>query len=282
MRQLPPTDVIRFLIFGHGVKLFTVAALAKAPPCFPDNLRLASGILGELGEWSALFPGCNYAMACAESQRIVVDVDVPGNGHLEDGRPWVERMRQEHGDSFLDTCQVQTPSGGVQFHYAWPPGIPKIVSRNGANAFVPGVDIRASGGYALVPPSKIIMSDGTVGTYNWVWKEPSFQSQPIAPPDWLLELLLTPSGSSPNGRRHLLPEKYDADGKVRPGNRHCSLFRAACRYRSRGLTEAEMLERCWQLNVSSFEPPLSFEDCVRQVHGAAKYPPGPRITCGGR
>jgi hypothetical protein len=157
----------------------------------------------------------------------------------------------------------------------------RIVSRNGTNGFAEGVHVRASGGYVVIPPSTLRLPDGTLAQYRWVT---GFDSQPPLPPDWLLRLLLSETTSQPAAGNHhrMPPDKLNENGKILQGSRHCALFRRAAALRARGLTEAEMLERCWQINLDSFEPPLSFEDCKRQVHGAAKYPAGRRITCGGR
>ena len=281
MGWLPPPEIVQLLLHGHGVKLFPVAAEAKVP-LIADNLRLASGSLGQLAQWKGLYPGCNWGLACEPSQLIVLDIDVPGAGHLEDGQPWLHRQIQEHGDLWLDCPLVQTPSGGHHFYFRWPEGIPRIISRNGVNGFAHGIHVRASGGYVVIPPSKLRLPDGSLGHYRWVT---GFDVQTNPPPDWLLELLLSEVNAQlaagPN-RRRMPPDKLNADGKIAQGSRHCALFRRAAALRSRGLTEIEMLERVWEINLNSCEPPLDFESVRRQVHGAAKYPAGRRITSGGR
>jgi len=278
--MLPPKEVVQLLL-GHGVKVFPVAPEAKIP-LIADNLRLASGSLAQVAEWNSLYPGCNWGMACEPSRLIVLDADVLGALHAQDGQPWLERMIHEHGDQWLDCPLVQTPSGGHHFIYGWPEGIPRIVSRNGTNGFAEGIHVRASGGYVVIPPSTLRLPDGTLGHYRWVTE---FDVQPPLPPDWLLELLLSETNAQPavsSNRRRMPPDKLNAEGKVLQGSRHCALFRRAAALRARGLTEAEMLERVWRINLDSCEPPLDFESVRRQVHGAAKYPAGRRITSGGR
>jgi hypothetical protein len=280
MPVLPPREVVQLLLHGHGIKLFPVAPEAKIP-LIADNLRQASGALTQLAEWHGLYPGCNWGLACETSRLIVLDVDVPGAGHLEDGRPWLERMIQAHGDGWLNCPTTVTPSRGLHLYFGWPEGIPRIVSRNGTNGFALGVHVRASGAYVVTPPSTLRLPDGTLAHYRWVT---GFDSQPPLPPDWLLQLLLSETASqTPAGNhRRMPPDKLNENGKILQGSRHCAIFRRAAALRARGLTEAEMLERVWEINLSSFEPPLSYEDCARQVKGAAKYPAGRRITCGGR
>lgn len=102
----------------------------------------------------------------------VLDIDIPTEEHMEDGRPWLERMEAIHGA--LDTREVRTASGGRHFFWKHVDGV-----RNKA-AIAPGVDTRGEGGYACMPGS--VMPDGK--RYEWA------NDKEIADaPAWLLEIV---------------------------------------------------------------------------------------------
>ena len=244
-------------------------------------------MLRELSTWTAQYPQSNWAATTGSpSNRLVLDIDLPTNGHAadQDGRGWLEAMKQEHGVEWLDTPQVLTPSGGVHLHFAWPQAVPYVKSRNTVNAVAPGVHIKASGGYVAVPPSKVLLPDGVEASYTWRWKE---SAAPSAVPDWLLPLLLSESDRAagpalPESEKPGRTVVISPDGRIGRGSRHMSLFYAASGLRSAGATEAEMLEKLWPWNESVLDPPLDPKDFARQVHGAAKYARGRRALIGGR
>ena len=55
--------------------LFPIKRLEKYPPCFTDNLRLASNDPEQIKKWYKLYPGCNWGVSLKKSKLIAVDVD---------------------------------------------------------------------------------------------------------------------------------------------------------------------------------------------------------------
>lgn len=98
----------------------------------------------------------NIGISCAPSQIVVVDVDLPKakNKHT-DGRLELAALVEELGE--LPTTPTQdTGSGGVQYFFRAPAGVPLIGKAGRA------IDIIANG-YVVAPPS--VHPDG--GTYQW-------------------------------------------------------------------------------------------------------------------
>lgn len=74
--------------------------------------------------------------------RIVIDID-PQHG----GDVWFN----EHKDAIPPTLTHGTPRGGQHLVFRDPPD---VEIRNSQGRIAPGVDVRGTGGYAVVPPSE--------------------------------------------------------------------------------------------------------------------------------
>ena len=79
-----------------------------------------------------------------------------------------------NGDEMPVTLMAVTPTGGFHHHFAYPDG---AEIRSSSNTIGPGLDVRAKGGYVIMPPS--VMSDGKA--YTWLSLVPL-----IAMPQYLL------------------------------------------------------------------------------------------------
>jgi hypothetical protein len=153
---------------SRGWHVFPVQARGKHP-LTQTGFREATDDPGQIARWWEKWRTANIGIACGASQIVVVDVDLPHG-------PESIRALDVHLPA---TLTQRTGSGGTQFFYkapAWPlhntagrlPGVGKLL----------GVDLRADGGYVVVPPS--IHPSGNA--YEWVhnvWPEPC--------PDWLRE-----------------------------------------------------------------------------------------------
>lgn len=102
----------------------------------------------------------------------VLDIDIPGAEHDEDGRLWLDAMEKKHGA--LTTRVAATATGGRHFYFKHTDGV-----RNKA-AIAPGVDTRGEGGYVCVPGS--VLRDGTF--YEWE-NEADIEDAP----EWLLDIV---------------------------------------------------------------------------------------------
>jgi hypothetical protein len=98
-------------------------------------------------EWGR-YPTANVAMACGASRRAVLDVDPRHHGDDE-----LAALLAEEGQTLPDTWTVGTSRGGWHHHLCWPPEIPDDPPPRFVRNLCPGVEVKAAGGYVLMPPS---------------------------------------------------------------------------------------------------------------------------------
>ena len=88
---------------------------------------------------------------------------------------------------------MKTPNGGLHLYFRYPDGERLGNSRGDLPK---GIDVRGQGGYALIPPSKVVLDDGSVGEYEWH----SF-GEPAELPKELLETIKRPKASNEHPTR---------------------------------------------------------------------------------
>jgi putative DNA primase/helicase len=93
--------------------------------------------------WWTQAPDANIGVPTGHSTFCVLDVD-PRNG----GDVTLQLLIEQHGPLPATAC-VRTGSNGRHFYFKCPPNL-----RCGTNRFGPGLDLKAEGGYVVVPPSK--------------------------------------------------------------------------------------------------------------------------------
>lgn len=112
---------------------------------------------------------------------FVLDVDGPI------GLASLSELETRHGVLPRD-CVASTPSGGLHLYFQ----MPDFDLRNSAGKLAHGLDIRANGGYVLVPPSRAVNRDGQLGSYVWASEATLVNGDPPEAPAWLLDLLREP------------------------------------------------------------------------------------------
>lgn len=202
---------------------FSIAAkeyAAKGLPVFPCGLNKkpltkhgfqdASTDPAQIETWGSKHPDANIGMPTGSiTGRVVVDLDLdPEKG--KDGPAEMAKLEAIHG-SLPPTRTMGTPRGGRHLYFALPAGV-TIRSRTDHPA--PGIDIRAEGGYVLVPPSRTERGAYTVerkGTLADL-------------PPWLLELLIDQPRPAPAPRPPPVVDAYaDTDEeKIRSALRFLS------------------------------------------------------------
>jgi len=181
------------------------------------------------------WPTANLAVPTGAPGYDVLDVDVRG-----DANGW-DAFYQARQAGLLAgwTHAVSTPSGGLHLYF---PGTEQ------RSASVPSrhVDLRAAGGYVLVPPS-VIDRGGTLAGYTVTTRN----DRPPRRLDWpAVRALLTPASpapSQPSSASAAARSDAIADWLARwitrqgEGNRNHGLFWAACRAAERGVTDTRPL-----------------------------------------
>ncbi len=153
------------------------------------GLREASTDADQVRAWWARWPDANIGVTTgASSGLLVLDIDLP------EGPASLAKLQAEH-TPLPPTCEQRTGSGGRQLLFAHPGGA--VGNRTGV---LPGVDVRADGGYVVVPPSL----HGSGDRYRW-----TARAAPADPPRWLLAVLErtrpSPAVEPVEGARRPLP-----------------------------------------------------------------------------
>ncbi len=142
--------------------------IGKAP-LTPHGFKDATTDEAEIRRQWQLFPYANVAIATGGEFGLVV-VDVDG----------VDGEQSIAGRHMPATPTVRTPGNGGGTH--WYFRAPKCTYKSSVR-ILPGLDIRANGGYVIAPPS--LHRNGE--EYRWINHPDSFPFSP--PPHWLVELM---------------------------------------------------------------------------------------------
>lgn len=186
----------------------------------------------ELIFWEGEFPNADLAVVCGDisNNLIVIDFDkatpkdlgLPDNGYI-----------------------VKTPRGGSHYYYATTENI-----KTGVNKPIPGVDIRAVGGYVVMynenPPKVLHQLPRHLENDLLAYENRKTETK--------LEPIQTTEG---------IPE----------GSRNATLFKYACSLRGRGLEPQEIIQYILAMNATYCNPPLKESEVKTIVESASGYEP---------
>jgi hypothetical protein len=227
----------------------------------PEGLLNASTEEAIIRGWWTTAPDANIGVVTGSDTGLaVLDID-PRHG----GDESLKRLTIL-GNLPL-TTQVHTGGGGLHIYLRHPGYELKIKSRPLPG--YPGVDIKADGGYVIVPPSNHVSG----GTYLWKVSPESYSPAKI--PDWLLTLLL----AEPQSRR--TPSEGANHGeKIPQGNRNIALASLAGTMRRRGMS-LEAIEAALLAENKKCDPPLTESEVLAIAKSVSKYAPGGNGTASG-
>ena len=251
---------------ARGWPVFPVAKDKR--PLTPKGFYDASADAAQIRDWFTRFPNAGIGLRTGKpSGLLVVDVDAGSGGHES-----LAALEAEHGQ-LPATVESRTGGGGRHLLFAHPGG--KVGNRAGIRR---GIDIRASGGYIVVPPS-----DHPSGNrYAWV-NAPGTMALATMP-DWLLKLVrrekpaAQPLNASADVERAIAVCRKitlvdNSDGSKR-------LYTYCCRCREHGLSVAQTTIVIRQLDTEKPFPkswtPAEIEaryDSAGEIvtHGAAVF-----------
>lgn len=153
----------------------------------PHGMKDATSDIDRVRAWWKAAPNANIGTVTGEAaNRMVIDIDARAGG-WESG----DRLEAQYG-AFTRTICVGTGGGGLHIYFQFPKG---LNVRNSAGLLGPGIDVRANGGSAVLPPSL----HASERRYAWSyliddpWDAPPERS--ALPPQWLLQLLTAPTQS---------------------------------------------------------------------------------------
>jgi len=146
----------------HHVDIALETAAAGWPvfPCRPDKTPVTAHGFKDATESPHRIEGWwdghpEYLVACPTEGVVVVDLDEPNSRPTGATWSWWCRTAEPHGWDPTVAPIVATPRGGVHIYWRQPDGIDVRCS---TSKLAPGVDIRANGGYVVVPGS--VLPDG--------------------------------------------------------------------------------------------------------------------------
>jgi hypothetical protein len=182
---MPPEATVREAALGYAAKgspIFPIAPSTKAPhgKLAPHGFKSATVNAKAIESWWRVDSSIDaIATEPGAGGYIVLDFDDRHGGDTSR-----DAMESEHGE-LPATRTAITPGGGEHRWYTLPDGV-KIQSRNGVRQ---GVDIKSSGGYVLLPPSR----HPSGGEYRW-----AAGGERIAelPPAWIEALTETTARES--------------------------------------------------------------------------------------
>jgi hypothetical protein len=140
--------------------------------------------------WWTTHPNAMIGMPTGEINGVFVfDVDLDPANNIN-GFVILARIVTQRGE-LPKTLASITPRGGRHLIYRWRQG---LTLRNRAGVPDPGCDVRADGGYVVLPPS--MRDDGVA--YQW---EENGALEPAEAPDWFVALISPQKASTGRGKK---------------------------------------------------------------------------------
>lgn len=211
----------------------------------------------EVRVWWARWPLANIGMATGVLSGVLV-LDADGTEARK------ECLKRGGLD---ETPTVWTGKiGGAHFHLEYPGGDVRNFARK-----LPGTDMRAQGGYVLMPPS--VHASGNV--YRWADHTRQLHHAPV--PEWLTELIHErANGDFEGSGEHGDPLDYDEilEHGFDEGHRDDGLFRFACRLRHDNIDQA-YAEELIRVAAGACRPAFDEGEAVKKIRYVyGKYEPG--------
>ena len=186
---------------------------------------------------------------------VVLDLDT-----LPDGSPNPFPEDPEHRMALSCAPAVTTPRGGLHLYFQAPVG---STITNSASKLANRVDVRAAGGFLLVPPT-------VRGDRRYEWRGGDVLNVPLNQlpglPQFILDLLEVPTTPA-----HFSP--VPQAGPIVEGHRNDTLFRLAAKWRGQGHVEADILAMLRRHNTDRCLPPLDALELEKIAKSASAYAP---------
>jgi hypothetical protein len=233
---------------ARGLHVFPLEPRGKRP-LTPNGFKDASIAEATIRDWWKRWQDANIGVACGASGLVVIDADAKSGG-LES---WAE-LKGRLGISD-ETVTALTGGGGQHLIYRNPEG---LEIRSSAGTLGPGLDVRASGGYFVAPPS--IHPDGK--SYTWEIGYGPEERDVAVLPQALIDLLT----SGQEARAPVVPER------IVEGQRNEMFASLAGSMRRRGMSEEAIEAALVAENAGRCDPPLPEDEVKAIARSVARYP----------
>ena len=231
-----------------GKKVFPCKPNGKAP-LTRNGFKDASSNVEDIEAWWDTYPGANIGLVTGrDNNLVVIDVDVKNGAKGRES----SLSLFANGIKF-DTKIVGTPSEGWHYYYQYPGNIDSLKSRVNV---LPGIDVRADGGYVLAPGSEI---DGQ----PYYFKNTEEDKPILEMPELLLDIISqVPEGSA-----------ISTGASVKQGSRNDHIFRLASKMRGDDVPLDEAKSQVL-LEAHICVPPLPESEAIKCLESAyERYQP---------
>jgi len=220
------------------------------------GFHLATTDEGQLRAWWTRWPGAAIGLRTGQASGLVaVDIDPRNGGDIS-----LENLEADHGP-LPETVESQTGGGGRHLLFAWPGrSVPCSTGK-----VAPGIDVKADGGYIILPPS----AHTSGREYCWLIGQEPGDCDIAAAPDWLLAMIdqAPPPGPTSTGAVAVVGEE------IPEGYRNTTLANQAGHMRQIGMTAEEIAPALQAVNLSRCKPPLAVAEVERIAWSIGRYDP---------
>jgi hypothetical protein len=244
--------------------VFPLAPQSKKPISRSYGLLDSTTDPDQITKWWRENPRYNIGMNCGMSNKVVLDIDVKNgkNGMLSAYELFGENLH------FFETKSSRTPTGGFHFFYEYA-GIDVC---NSVGVLGVGLDIRATGGYVVLPPSFVDDPEENVkGSYSWVLVEDGDLHGKTLPCLPFPDILRT------NQEAKVTVPVADII-KISEGSRNSELTRIAGAYRRIGMPQNELEAALRIANQTRCVTPLPEKEIVAIAKSVGKYAPNAKAS----
>ena len=236
----------------RGWYVFPVRPGGKEP-LTPNGFKDATVDPAIIRSWwdRTKWPTANLGSPCGKSHLVVIDLDEKHDGIYN----WQELCGKLGIEN--NTVVSLTGGGGQHWFYLAPAGVDL---KNSVGVLAPGVDVRANGGYVVLPPS--IHPNGC--QYHWELSSnlDSCHLQPLPP--ILVELL-----QQKKSQNH----KLASEDVIAEGQRNAYLASLAGSMRRRGMSQESIESALLSENDARCSPPLERDEVIQIAQSISRYEP---------
>lgn len=223
-------------------------------PLTPSGHKDATTDLSEIKGWWIKYPEANIGMPTGEASGFTV-IDLDGG---EKG----EESFRNLGPIDQETIQVRTQSGGRHLWYLDCPE--EEIRCDTGNKLGPYIDVKANGGYVLIPPSST-----EIGSYEFIDGHAPWEIEPAPLPQLIIDKLIQKKKRTV----HFVGPCFDVEQLLSPipqGQRNVEMTRRIGFLISQYGPREEVLDLAWDLNLRCCVPPIDrreLESIFRSIRG---------------
>ena len=212
-------------------------------PRTAHGFKDATADLDQIKRWWGQWPDANIGTPTGQGL-VVLDID-PRHGGMES----IARLQEEH-EALPETGQQATGGDGLHFLFTVDGA---FKSRPGIR---PGVDLKADGGYIVLPPSR----HASGKRYRWLKN-----TKPVLLPAWIHKLQASENGNN-EGKRN-------QGSSISKGERNQALLSYAGTMRRRGMGQEEIAAALVVMNRNRCSTPLPESEVRSVAASVCRYTP---------